>query len=175
MNIGTLRKSPEFEARRLQKLREFMASGKRKKRDPKELADTLKKMAEGRDRMTPEVRKAAALKTALALTGREGTGKGVKGKANIHSVWWAFKSPQNVVISGINLVELIDSNSHLFLASDLKRRITNDRSSTLAYQGLRSLFKSRRAPRSWRGWTAVAQCKASDLDSQKLFLKTAKI
>lgn len=80
------------------------------------------------------------------------TGPSEKGPNNIHGKWWAFKAPNNTIMAGKNLNELIRCNAHMFDPADVVWRKSRCRTSS----GLAGLTLGRvNNAVSWKGWVVV--------------------
>ena len=165
--------TPEQKKALSEKLKAKWASGTRKP-TPKwayEKSSATQKAgyAEGRlkphDRVwTPETAKQAAQKrdpkkvaANCSTVGKENFGKpkppgpSAKGPENQFAKYYELYGPNGEVLKGMNLSELVRQNEHLFDKSDLNW----DRAwKCRATKGLRALFQTKRAPKSWKGWTA---------------------
>ena len=105
-----------------------------------------------------------ARKQALSLVeqqkGALARGRGAKGEGHHGVKWYAVRSPDGVVLEGLNLSHLVRQNAHLFSADDTAIRVNQwgTEIDCKAMRGLRILFAnpSKRAKvRSWKGWTAI--------------------
>ena len=82
-------------------------------------------------------------------------GPNEKGPSNIRAKYWVFKSPQQQIIKGVNLNELIRKNAELFDPVDVvwRGKCGNDCN---AAKGLRRLFVIKKdgtiKHHSWKGW-----------------------
>lgn len=74
-----------------------------------------------------------------------------KGPDHLKAIYWQLKSPNQQMIEGWNLNELVRTNAHLFQPADLVWKGSDCR----ATKGLRGLFEMRNGElfrRSWKGW-----------------------
>lgn len=174
-SCGCLKVAEETKKKRSESLKENYASGKRKQIDPERLkqiseecSKRMRKQYEDGTRKanyTPDGRPygfIARKKDELLETNRRigidriGTpnppGPSAKGPDNMFAKYWQLKGPNQQIIEGWNLNELVRANAHLFSQSDIKWNGSDCR----ATKGLRTLFRMKNgSPRthSWKGWT----------------------
>src|SRR3990172_7078364 len=87
-------------------------------------------------------------------------GPGAKGPDHWKAKYWIFKAPNQQIIQGWNLNELVRENAHLFDKRDVVW-YGKSKCKCRATKGLRSLFEMRkdctgaeiRKTHFWKGWT----------------------
>lgn len=107
-------------------------------------------------------------RNAMNMRGLPAKGRAAKGSDNCNAKWYAVVAPFGKVISGANLSQLVRDNEHLFDPKDAvwkKNKFGTDMWCR-AMIGLRSLFRSKRPAKSWKGWTPLER-KANDGNAQE--------
>lgn len=167
--------SPEKRAELSEKLKAKWASGTRRPNPPEtylKSSESIRRRVRelGRwDGLTPEAcskggktvterQLAKAREIGAAKRGKPNPpGPSAKGVDNWAAKFWMLWSPDRVLISGVNLNEIVRRHAHLFTAGDLAARGSN----TVASKGLANLFRVqvRKGKRvvlgHWHGWRAV--------------------
>lgn len=117
--------------------------------------DDRKKAAIARESRPEEMKRAERAKAAAKKIGVPNPpGPSAKGPDHWKSKYWVFKAPNQTIIKGWNLNEIVRQHSDLFHPSDLIWKGPDCKAS----KGLRRLFEMKKdgsMPRtlSWKGWT----------------------
>lgn len=83
-------------------------------------------------------------------------GKSGKGVENIHAKYWVLKAPNQQIIKGTNLSEIIRTHAYLFDPKDIEWK-GKSKSTCRAHKGLSGLFRMKKDGSGpfvtqWKGW-----------------------